>query len=281
MAGKRSTTPLFDLLQERKSRVTESRRPETNGRHAEPEIAPPVESGDESPPAPRPRSEGDSAVRIAGGVVQMPLAFAGVAVAVALAAVLVAWTLGFNRGEARANSEWALRDSALRGGPPILEPDGLGPDSPIRAPGGTREGQRPDDVARSSGAAAPEGAAGEATAGPARILINGQPAQRDPRIAGQSYLQIQSFLRRSHIESAARTLADRGLDSFAVVDPKTLRDKDGPLYVLFAGLGFPPGQTGGQSARRYRDQVLAAGVAWKASGGTNTFDDAFWKPYNQ
>ena len=215
---------------------------------------------------------GEVPIRIVGGIVQMPLVYAAVAVAVALAAVLGAWTLGFQRGEKEARSKQQLLESALGPGARVVEPG-----SQVQGGGATREPSQPQNTipiqnTRQTNQPLP-------TIGQADFLVRSGPTAADPRLAMHNYLQLGSQIRRGEAESAIAFLDSRGLECFGVIDRKTLRRNDGPLYVLFAGLGFPSGEADSPEARRYREQVLAAGVAWKQAGGVKNFDDAGWVLY--
>ncbi len=276
MAGKRDTTPLFEVL--------------SQGRRAEPHVPAggvaseqPAQGGagggagggaEVASGAAKGAGLGEVPIRIVGGVVQMPLVYAAVAVAVALAAVLGAWTLGFQRGENEARSKQRLLESALGPGARVVEPGTSG--------GGTEHaaGQQPSppiDAPRQQNTPQtnrPIPAVGQAT-----YLVGAGGTEADPRLVMHNYLQLGSQIRASEIVSAVDFLSQRGLECFGVIDPRTRGRNDGPLYVLFAGLGFPSGEADSPEARRYREQVLAAGAAWKQAGGVKDFDDAGWVLY--
>ncbi|VAX40734.1 hypothetical protein MNBD_PLANCTO03-2217 [hydrothermal vent metagenome] len=211
-------------------------------------------------------------MRIVGGVVQMPLAYAAVAVAVALAAVLGAWVLAYQRGESEAQSKQRLLESALGPGARVVEPGSGGQGDRV-----TKEPSQPGTTPRKQNTGqtnAPIPAIGQAA-----FLVRSGPTEVDPRLAMHNYLQLGSLIRRGEAESAIAFLDSRGLECFGMIDRKTLGRNDGPLFVLFAGLGFPSGEADSPEARRYREQVLAAGAAWKQAGGVTDFDDAGWVLY--
>jgi hypothetical protein len=202
-------------------------------------------------------------VRLVAGVVHLPLPYAAGAAALVLAIILGAWTMGFQRGRSEERARQQALESALPRESRVVEPDsGQGR---IAQPAAPRPGE-----AR----AAP-------TAGPARFLTSSGPTETDPRLDRHNYLQLGSQIRASEVRSAIDLMVSRGLGCFGVVDPRSLRRNDEPLYVLFASRGFPSGQTDSPEARRYRDQVLAAGVAWKQAGGVKDFKDALWVLHRQ
>lgn len=261
MPGKRATTPLFDLLQQGRRGGVESRPIETPA--PEPAPTPPRASRE-------PRASGgglaEAPIRIIGGVVQIPLVYAAVALAVAIGAVLAGWTLGYQRGERQARAEQRLLESALGPESRIFEPG----TSPAQSPGASADtnGTRPNTD--QSGTPARAG-------GPPQFLSADGPLASDPRLASHNYLHLGARMRAEQVAAALAFLRERGIGAFAVIDPGTRRRNDGPLYVLVAGLGFPSGQADSPDARRYREQVLAAGTAWKQAGGVKNFDDAYWK----
>lgn len=258
MPGKRSTTPLFDLLQQGRSRGVEVRVPDPE-RHR---------PADEPPPRKERRRQKDAAdgpIRIAGGVVQMPLAYAGVALTVALAAVVLAWTLGYNRGEARVEAEHALLESVMAPGARITEPEqNPRTDQPAAEP--NRPRPQPDQTARQ--------------AGPAPFLTSAGPSSTDPRTPRENYLHLAAQLEAESAASAIDHLASRGIEAFAEIDPRSLKRKNGPLYSVIAAKGVPSGEVRSEAARRFVDQVKAAGAAWKQAGGKWDFADAYWKLYS-
>lgn len=265
MPGKRATTPLFDLLQQGRGRRFESHLPESDA----PGTTPPPGVERE----PRGAGFAEAPIRIVGGVVQMPLMYAAVAVVVALVAVLGAWTLGYQRSERKAKSEQRLLESALGPGSRVVEPDSEGPgrvpttDRPPANAVNPGQGQRPNTN---------QNARPVPTVGQAAFLTGAGPTETDPRLPMHNYLQLGSSIRPAEVESAIAFLASRSLDCFGAIDPGSRGRNDGPLYVLFAGLGFPSGEADSPEARRYREQVVAAGTAWRQAGGVKNFDDATW-----
>ncbi len=259
--GKRSTTPLFDLLQQGRGRGVEVRAPE-------PEVERP---GPAAPSPARASSRGlsarfaDAPIRLVGGVVQMPVAYAAVAVAVALGAVLGSWSLGFRRGEAHAKADQAYLESVMSNPSPIVEPDGRSP--------GARDGANPPNEPQ--GRPAPPD-----PAGPAPFLTAAGESRTDPRVPRHNYLYLAAQLEEGSATSAIAHLQSRGIEAFAEIDPRTLRRKNGPLYSLIAARGFPSDEVRSETARRFKEQVLAAGAAWKQAGGKWDFADAYWKLYS-
>lgn len=260
MASRRGTTPLFEVLQGREPRRPEGRQ-EARVPAADPAPEPTRAGGS-------PRAEaGDPPIRIVGGLVQMPLVYAAVALALAIALVLGAWTLGFQRGRAEAESRQQLLESALGSAARVTEPEPSG--------GGAGSAPATDPVRSPPARATPENTPVPAI-GAAAFLTGSGPTEADPRQDRHNYLQLGSQIRAAEAQAAIDLLGSRGLDAFAVVDPRSRRRNDGPLYVLFAARGFPSGEADSQEARRYREQVLAAGQAWKQAGGVKNFDDALW-----
>lgn len=270
MSHKRDTTPLFEVLQQ--GGRGETRVPDAGA--AQDQAGERVEGGGSSGSG-KGAGLGEAPIRIVGGVVQMPLVYAAVALAVALAAVLGAWTLGYQRGENEVRSEQRLLESALGPGATgarVVEPgSGAGDSGARNTPSqsgnggqkqGTRQTNRPIPVV-----------------GQASYLVGSGGTEANPRLAMHNYLQLGSQIRAVEIVSAVEFLGERGLECFGVIDPRTRGRNDGPLYVLFAGLGFPSGEADSPEARRYREQVLAAGAAWRQAGGVKDFDDAGWVLY--
>ncbi|HZW09380.1 MAG TPA: hypothetical protein VFF69_05695 [Phycisphaerales bacterium] len=256
MPGKRSTTPLFDLLQQRRPRGVEVRAPE-------PEVDRPPAAAPAAPNRGLAWRFADAPIRIAGGAIQMPLAYGAVALTVALACIVGSWTLGYRQGERQARSEQAMLESLI------------GPDSRIVEPGGdaTADGSRPSQA---SAEPHPDRDAPDSTE-PARFLTAGGGTNTDPRTPRHNYLYLAAQLEADSARSGIAHLKSRGIEAIAEIDPGTLRRKNGPLYSLIAGRGVPSGEVNSAEARRYRDQVLAAGAAWKQAGGKWDFADAYWR----
>jgi hypothetical protein len=255
MAGKRATTPLFDLLQQ-------GRRAGVEAHPMEAPLPEPVPSA-----APEPRGGvADSPIRIIGGVVQMPLLYASLALVLAFVAVVAAWTLGYGRGERQAKAEQSLLESALGPDSRIVEP-GSGSKEPSGQPG-ARAGEE-QNANQNRGGAQPQGST--------EFLTASGPTGADPRLANHNYLQLGAQLRADQVAGALAFLHDQGIEAFGVIDPAGGRRNDGRLYVLVAAQGIPSGQADSPEARRYRERVLAAGTAWKKAGGVKNFDDAYWK----
>lgn len=268
MPGKRATKPLFDLLQQGRARAVESRLPDPQS------LSP--DSGARSNREPRGAGFAEAPIRIVGGVMQMPLVYAAVGLAVSLAAVLFAWAAGYHRGEAAAKSQQRLLESALGPGMRVVEPggEGTGTESPV--------GQVPSNPA--GGGANPannQTKPARSVAGEASFVTPAGPTEDDPRRDRHNYLQLGSSIRPAEVASAIEFLGSRGLECFGVIESRAGRGNDGPLYVLFAGLGFPSGEAGSPEAQRYRDQIVAAGAGWKAAGGVRSFDDAGWVLYRR
>ncbi|MBK7404463.1 MAG: hypothetical protein IPJ41_07455 [Phycisphaerales bacterium] len=259
MPGRRATTPLFDLLQTGRARAVEHRLPEPAETRTEP-----APKATDRTAAPEPSGAPEAPVRVVGGVVHMPLVFAGVALAVCLAGFLGAWTLGYYRGQERAKTDQAMLASVLGDSPKEV---GLGNDRPEGADPKPTTGQN-------TNASKPP-----RTGGGGKFITAAGSTDRDPRQKKNNYLHLAAKLDESAVHSAISALATRGIEAFAEVDPGTLKRKDGPLYSLIAAKGVPSGETGSQEARQYLEQVRAAGAAWKKAGGIWDFADAYWKLY--
>lgn len=268
MPGKRATTPLFDLLQQGRARAVESHLPEPETQA----------SARRTRPSREPKAAGlaETPIRIVGGVLQMPLVYAGAFVAVFLAAVLGAWSLAYHRGEAAARNEQRLLESALGPGAAVVEPGGTG--SRTQPPGGNQptndagDGSRPNTSQSSPNVPA---------VGLSPFLTPTGPTQADPRLDRHNYLRLGSHIRPGEVASAIEFLGSRGLDCFGVIESGGRGGNDDPLFVLYAGLGFPSGEAGSSQARQYREQIVAAGTAWKAAGGVRNFDDAGWELFTK
>jgi len=217
----------------------------------------------------------------------MPLAYAAVALVVAGAGVLGAWSFGYRAGEQKARAELALRESVLPGLNSKPAPEGSTPHETPREPPHEAMVNAPETP--STGITPATGSQGGLSgknrtsvldkSNPPSFLVNGHPVPADPRLPMHNYLQLSSGLGLTDVVAVSRIFADRGMDCFAAVDPRSLKRKDGPLFVVWAGLGFPSGEANSDNAQRYKDQVLAAGTTWKQAGGTTDFADAFWKLY--
>ena len=267
MPGKRATTPLFEVLQERQAA-------------ARAEISPPA-APDESPapkaehPQRQPSNAphggfSDAPIRIVGGVVQMPMVYAAGTLALMIAIVIGAWALGFKRGEREATDRQQLLQTALGPGSQITEPDtDANPGGP--AVNGSRQNTPQQPRQNNS----------TPTVGAATYLTSTGPTQTEPRQDRHNYLQLGSSIRAAEMQSIIDLMVSRDLGCFGVIDPGSRRRNDGPLYVLFASRGFPSGQADSPEAQRYRDQVLAAGTAWKRAGGVKDFNDAVWVLYKK
>lgn len=267
MPGKRATTPLFEVLQERQAA-------------ARAEISPPTPV-DEAPspkaeqPARQPSNAphggfSDAPIRIVGGVVQMPMVYAAGTLALMIAMVIGAWALGFKRGEQEATDRQQLLQTALGPGSQVTEP-GTGEIS-----GGPGENGSEQNTPRQ-----PRQNTSTPTVGAATYLTPSGPTQTEPRQDRHNYLQLGSSIRAAEMQSIIDLMVSRDLGCFGVIDPGSRRRNDGPLYVLFASRGFPSGQADSPEAQRYRDQVVAAGTAWKRAGGVKDFNDALWVLYKK
>ncbi|MDQ7013023.1 MAG: hypothetical protein Q9O74_03905 [Planctomycetota bacterium] len=277
MPGKRPTTPLFEVLQESQAAARVGTRPDPS---AEPQPQPST-TADAATPQPMPiEPQGgfsEAPIRIVGGVVQMPMVYAAVALAVAIGLILGAWSLGYRRGESQAAARAQLLESAVGSGAPggrITEPQ-------IRS--ANTAGTDADTSARTAiqPSGSSDSASGTPSIGTAAFLTPTGPTQTDPRQDRYNYLQLGSSIRVSEMRSIIELMASRDLGCFGVIDPGSRGRNDGPLYVLFASRGFPSGQANSREAVRYREQVLAAGAAWKKVGGVKDFDDAVWALYKQ
>ncbi|MCC7389080.1 MAG: hypothetical protein IT431_09965 [Phycisphaerales bacterium] len=255
MPGKRATTPLFDLLQQ-------GRRAGVETHPMDAPIPEPIPSA-----APEPRGGvAEAPIRIVGGVVQMPLLYASLAMVLAFVAVIAAWTLGYGRGERQAKADQSLLESAL------------GPDAKIVEPGtGSKELSGQPAGRTGTEQTANQSRGGTPAQGSADFLTASGPTGADPRSANHNYLQLGAQLRADQVAGAIAFLHDQGIEAFGVIDPAGGRGNDGRLYVLVAAQGIPSGQADSPEARRYRERVLAAGAAWKKAGGVKNFDDAYWK----
>lgn len=259
MPGKRTTTPLFDLLQQgRRAGVETSLPPEPR----------PADQPEKAPARAEGRAQGtglaEAPIRIVGDVVQIPLLYGALALTLAIIAVFGAWSLGYQRGERKAKSDQRLLETALGPGSRIVEPGASG----ATGPNGAGVTASPNKDQTTGPAVSP---------GPMNFLTAAGPTDADPRLANHNYLHLGAQLRAEQVQAALAFLRERGIDGFGVIDPGTRRRNDGPLFVLIAGLGFPSGEADSPEAQRYRKQVLAAGAAWKQAGGVKNFDDAYWK----
>lgn len=267
MPGKRATTPLFEVLQERQAAArAEISPPATPDEAPAPKPEQPLRQPSNAPPG----GFSDAPIRIVGGVVQMPMVYAAGTVALMIAMVIGAWALGFKRGEREATDRQQLLQTAL------------GPDSRVTEPGtpANVQGSRPDD-SRQGTPQQPRQNSSTPTVGAASYLTSSGPTQTEPRQDRHNYLQLGSSIRAAEMQSIIDLMASRDLGCFGVIDPGSRRRNDGPLYVLFASRGFPSGQADSREAQRYRDQVLAAGTAWKRAGGVKDFNDAVWVLYRK
>ncbi len=325
MAGKRHTTPLFELL----GRETTQTRPVRQDAHpasGQPDqldagastdqdaiqraSAPhneenpsPVSSSSpaslvatrvSTPPAqmfashnashPGPATQPDlvdGPIRIYAGIVSMPIAWAAALLAITCVVIVGAWSFGYSRGQQKARADMALRESALANPTPLpsTTQQNAIPVEPLENTGVPVDTSTPSPASGPQPKAQPTEDPTPSQVGPPEFLVNGRAVRADPRLPNHNYLQLSSALRLTDVLEVSRIFADRGMDCFAAMDPKTKRRKDGPLYIVWAGLGFPSGQAGSDNAKRYQDQVLAAGATWKEAGGVTDFSDAFWKLY--
>ena len=271
MPGKRATTPLFEVLQERQGTARAEVRPQPP---ADETPAPGTERAERLPAATPQGGFSDAPIRIVGGVVQMPMVYAAGTLALAISMVILAWVLGFNRGESDANAKQQLLQTALGPGSQVTEP-------------GTEPPSGADNPAESTRQATPEQprqntqSRSTPAIGAAAFLTTRGPTQTDPRQDRHNYLQLGSSIRGTEMQSIIDLMASRDLECFGVIDPSSQRRNDGPLYVLFASRGFPSGQADSRDAQRYKEQVLAAGTAWKRAGGVKDFNDAVWALYKK
>lgn len=325
MAGKRHTTPLFELLGRETTQVHPQRsdaqsaadQPNQSDTDASSEHDPvrdtatPPNEGNPStvsgsspaslvasrvptPPAqmfasyntthPKPSTQPDLAdgpIRIYAGIVSMPIAWAAVLLAITCAAIIGAWSFGYSRGQQKARADLALRESALGNlteSPGMTQQDAI-PVEPVENTGTLVGATTASPASNAQSATQPSDNSTTSQVGPPEFLVNGRAVNADPRLPSHNYLQLSSALRLTDVLEVSRIFADRGMDCFAAMNPKTTRRKDGPLYIVWAGLGFPSGQADSDNAKRYQDQVLAAGATWKEAGGVTDFSDAFWKLY--
>ncbi len=271
MPGKRPTTPLFEVLQESQAAAGLGGRPGTS---AEPQPQPDAPATPQPMPLEPQGGFSEAPIRIVGGVVQMPMVYAAVALAVAIGLILGAWSLGYQRGESQAAARAQLLESAVGPGGRVIEPETRSANT-----AGTDANTSGRPSTRPSGSS--DSASGTPNIGTAAFLTPTGPTQTDPRQDRYNYLQLGSSIRVSEMRSIIDLMASRDLGCFGVIDPGSRRRNDGPLYVLFASRGFPSGQANSREAVRYREQVLAAGAAWKKAGGVKDFDDAVWALYKQ
>ena len=248
MAGRKNTTPLFEVLGQGAARQSRSVEP-----------TPPAPSGHGVPASETVEAArsplGDGQVRLHSGMVEMPLAYFAVIVTIALAAVVLAWTVAYRRGERAAREEIALINSAL----------------------GEPANARPSEVGDLGGGVLSRGtnSGGGQIVGAAirRAGVGGS----DPRRARHNYLRLASRLTRAQADSAVAFLGGAGLEAFAVVDPKALRGKDEAVFILYGMEAMASGQADSPEARAYVDQAKKVGKSWRAAGGQWDFRDAMWE----
>lgn len=239
---RRSSTPVLYELMKRDDR---SRHPQVGASR-------PAES-----PMPGPMVGGAEAPRRA---VRVPIGWLWLAGCVALAAAVLAYTLGHARGERSgfAQGEASLRERSAQ--------DLL--DRAVADPAATPRGEAP----AGGSAAGARGAAGSQESGQdagSRTPPAPRPPGVDPRTKGWTYIVV-AHLPPTEADALVSFLLASGLDAAAI------SDNNARLRKVVALPGYPEGTSQSESLKRLMSKVKATGEKWKnAARGHRDFSDAY------
>ena len=263
MAGGKSTQPLFELLAKgqgdaltRQARqFIPGREPDTPG-SPEKASSPQPDSTSAAPisaaspthagrtassaihtpsPSPHPIPMAPDR-RIDAKGVTIPMVWLYVSAGLLVGVLFIAWSVGFNRGQAAERAGWQ-RDfsSGVIGADPLIDPNAKSAPGPRGGdPKGTSSAQPGPNTDRNQNLSS--SLLGSGRAG---ILTSGGVLSADPRQPGRNYLKLAT-LGRADTERAIEYLAAGGVEAIGipVVDPKAGGANNPARYEIFATVGI-------------------------------------------
>ncbi|MFG0328382.1 MAG: hypothetical protein ACF8PN_00655 [Phycisphaerales bacterium] len=241
MSKRRSTPALFEVI----------RGPgaEASGRVAAP---PPPEHVEPAP--------GPAVPAIGGRILRVPMGYLFVAGGVLVIVLLVAYSIGYQRGRAAVEEM-----DAFGGGTgdelPIVDPTLPDPSNTTATPGvGGEESRRPATEERR-----------EPPRSTPRNSAQRQPGMYDDtRQAGLNYI-IVTRLAREEAEEVAQFLQQNGVDAMLIADNNA--------WLVIARQGFESFYSNPE-AQRLRERLITLGREWKRQhGGSRDFSDLYGRKY--
>lgn len=295
MSQRRSTTPLFELLDSAKpieplptpqAAPTPAAQPDSApSPHANPSTPAPARTspvGVQPAPEPKPLlTEGVGRPALVGRLIVLPVPFAliGLGVLVVIAAVL--WATAWNMGDRRARAEEQAKFTAM-GGSRIVDPIGTTGTGQQPSPNDTPSNAPPSND--TPPVAPPFSNNADQTPSGRPVLPAG--AHGDPRQDGFNYLRLATLERAQAREGVDRLIAG-GVDAFMVPLESSRSGgnntaRPASRFVVYLAQGFPGGREF-SSSRRDREQLVSRakriGEAWAKDGGPTGFQEPFWDKY--
>ncbi len=296
MSHRRSTTPLFELLDKSRpieplpepkpivdSQSSAPSEPVTREAKVSPSRASPAQAARPVRPSlakPNPTAEprlmagGYGRPALAGGLLIVPVPFALIGLGILFVLGAVLWATAWHFGDNRARTEEQAKFAAL-GGSNIVDPIA----DPGRGTGEPGSGSAPTNQAGSPPTRPSNQPSNQPANQPGR-----QPAasSSDSRQAGFNYLRLATLDRDQAVEAVDRLKAG-GVDAFMIpLETGARRGNNPARYVVYLSKGFAGG--GAFSASRsQREQLTASarriGEAWAKEGGPTAFQEPFWDKY--
>ncbi|MEZ6233259.1 MAG: hypothetical protein R3B68_03625 [Phycisphaerales bacterium] len=310
MAGRRKTTPLFEIMSRNGNGVApESERAPAERIEPKPSRVPSDWHADEPPePAREPRAERARPVRpapapetgepgtaevgrtfgkatVGGGIVRLPINYVYIVLSVVLVTVLIAWSVGYSSGNtaAQEDAREEIESAANAARPREVDPpgggtpaSGAGQSTPTQA-GGTRP---------STPVTPPAGVAGlpAIIAERTDFKAPGGYYATEPREPGLNYFCLVSRLPEADTERALDFLARNGVAALGVEQRGGTANNR--LFALYTLEGLTRDEYAGREnpQRRSRHESLVAqlGRRWQSEErGTSDFSQPQWFRHSQ
>ncbi len=278
MSHRRSTTPLFELLDSSKP-ILPLPTPQAAPNPSAPSdsesssaTAPAAASRAHTAPESKPLlTEGVGRPALVGRLIVLPVPFAliGLGVLVVIAAVL--WATAWNMGDRRARAEEQAKFAAM-GGSRIVDPIGAA-DSRLETPSNDTPPVAPPSSRNTNQI-------------PVEQPVSPAGTRGDPRQDGYNYLRLAT-LEQAHAREGVDRLIAGGVDAFMVpLESNRSRGNNtarpASRFIVYLSQGFPGGREFSSSRRDREQLVLRAkriGAVWAKDGGPTGFQEPFWDKY--
>lgn len=293
MAGRRHTTPLFEIVSRNGSGQPAQAEPKPVQRLAPAEAAPPPREP-QPRPAPRqaPEPESRSVPRAMGrlslsdGWVRLPVNYAYVGLSAVLVLALLAWTLGFMVGGRTADERARQEIESATGGAvprdPLLadRPAPADPRAPVLQDLGRASGTQPESPRTNTPPI--NWPSGLPAIGSARTRFLAQDGYfvADPRTAGLNYFCLVSRLTEADTVRALEFLARNGVAAVGVEGETSTSSNR--FFALWTLEGLPSeGFRENPVRSAHETRVADLGRRWRTEErGTSDFSRPQWYRYN-